>query len=192
MAGTKKVVWRGGTQLAPVPAVLVGCGDQKRWKYNLITVAWCGTVASDQPQLTISVRKERYSFAPIMETGEFTVNLPDTDMVAALDHCGVVSGRDADKFALHQLTPIPGTRVAAPIVGESPLSMECKVLKSLDLGSHTMFVGEILAVQVSSELIDTDGKFDVERAKLVAFAHGHYFELGRCLGSFGFSVRKKR
>ena len=192
MAGTKKIVWRGGTQLAPVPAVLVGCGDQKRWKYNLITVAWCGTVASDQPQLTISVRKERYSFAPIMETGEFTVNLPDTDMVAALDHCGVVSGRDADKFALHQLTPIPGTRVAAPIVGESPLSMECKVLKSLDLGSHTMFVGEILAVQVSSELIDTDGKFDVERAKLVAFAHGHYFELGRCLGSFGFSVRKKR
>ena len=192
MAGTKKVVWRGGTQLAPVPAVLVGCGDRKRWKYNLITVAWCGTVASDPPQLTISVRKERYSFAPIMEMGEFTVNLPDADMVAALDHCGVVSGRDTDKFALHQLTPIPGTSVAAPIVGESPLSMECKVVNSLDLGSHTMFVGEILAVQVSSELIDADGKFDVERAKLVAFAHGHYFELGRCLGSFGFSVRKKR
>lgn len=192
MAGTKKVLWRSGTQLAPVPAVLVGCGDKKRWKYNLITVAWCGTVASDPPQLTISVRKERYSFAPIMETGEFTVNLPDKDMVAALDHCGVVSGRDADKFALHQLTPIPGTRVAAPIVGESPLSMECKVVKSLDLGSHTMFVGEILAVQVSAELIDADGKFDVERAKLIAYAHGHYFELGKCLGSFGFSVRKKR
>ena len=192
MAETQKVVWRGGTQLAPVPAVLVGCGDKVRWKYNLITVAWCGTVASDPPQLSISVRKERYSFAPIAETKEFTVNLPDAAMVTALDHCGVVSGRDADKFALHQLTAIKGERVSAPIVGEAPLSLECRVTKTLDLGSHTMFVGEILAVQVSSELIDADGKFDVERAGLVAFAHGHYFELGKCLGSFGFSVRKKR
>ena len=192
MAGTEKVLWRGGTQLAPVPAVLVGCGDRVRWKYNLITVAWCGTVASDPPQLAISVRRERYSFAPIAETGEFTVNLPDVAMVTALDHCGVVSGRDADKFALHQLTAVPGTRVKAPVVGESPLSMECKVVKSLDLGSHTMFIGEILAVQVSEELIDANGKFDVERARLVAYAHGHYFELGKCLGSFGFSVRKKR
>ena len=192
MAGTAKTIWRGGTQLAPVPAVLVGCGDRKRWKYNLITVAWCGTVASDPPQLAISVRKERYSFAPIMESGEFTVNLPDETMVAALDNCGVVSGRDTDKFALHQLTATPGTEVAAPIVGESPLSLECKVVKSLDLGSHTMFIGEIVAVQVSSELIDDNGKFDVERAKLVAYAHGHYFGLGKCLGSFGFSVRKKR
>ena len=192
MAGTEKVVWRGGTQLAPVPAVLVGCGDGRRWKYNLITVAWCGTVASDPPQLTISVRKERYSFAPIMETGEFTVNLPDTAMVTALDHCGVISGKDVDKFALHQLTAVKGQRVAAPIIAESPLSLECRTIRSLDLGSHTMFIGEIMAVQVSSELIDADGKFDVERAKLVAFAHGHYFELGKCLGSFGFSVRKKR
>ena len=192
MTGTEKIVWRGGTQLAPVPVVLVGCGDRKRWKYNLITVAWCGTVASDPPQLSISVRRERYSFAPIAETGEFTVNLPDADMVTALDNCGVVYGRDADKFALHQLTAVPGTRVASPIVGESPLSLECKVVNTLDLGSHTMFIGEILAVQVSPELMDADGKFDVERAKLVAFAHGHYFELGKTLGSFGFSVRKKR
>jgi len=192
MAATEKVVWRGGTQLAPVPVVLVGCGDKKRWKYNLITVAWCGTVASDPPQLAISVRRERYSFAPIMETKEFTVNLPDTGMVTALDHCGVISGRDADKFALHQLTPVPGTRIAAPTVGEAPLSLECKVVKSLDLGSHTMFIGEILAVLVAPGLIDADGRFDVERAKLVAFAHGHYFELGKVLGAFGFSVRKKR
>ena len=192
MAGTEKILWRGGTQLAPVPAVLVGCGDRKRWKYNLITVAWCGTVASDPPQLAISVRKERYSFDPIAETKEFTVNLPDEKLVTVLDNCGVVSGRDVDKFALHQLTAIPGSKVAAPIVGESPLSMECKVVRSLDLGSHTMFIGEIVAVQVSRELIDSDGKFDVERAQLVAYAHGHYFGLGKCLGSFGFSVRKKR
>lgn len=192
MAGTEKILWRGGTQLAPVPVVLVGCGDRKRWKYNLVTVAWCGTVASDPPLLSISVRKERYSFAPIAEMGEFTVNLPDENIVTALDNCGVVSGRDVDKFALHQLTAIPGTEVAAPIVGESPLSLECKVVKSLDLGSHTMFLGEIVAVQVSKELIDADGKFDVERARLVAYAHGHYFGLGECLGSFGFSVRKKR
>jgi flavin reductase (DIM6/NTAB) family NADH-FMN oxidoreductase RutF len=192
MAGTEKVVWRGGTQLAPIPAVLVGCGDGRRWKYNLITVAWCGTVASDPPQLAISVRKERYSFAPIMETGEFTVNLPDKTMVTALDHCGVISGRDVDKFALHQLSAVKGERVAAPIAAESPLSLECRTIRSLDLGSHTMFIGEVLAVQVSSELIDADGKFDVERAGLIAFAHGHYFELGKCFGSFGFSVRKKR
>ncbi len=192
MANSKKVIWRGGTQLAPVPAVLVGCGDQRRWKYNLITVAWCGTVASDPPQLSISIRRERYSYAPIAESGEFTVNLPDAAMVAALDNCGVVSGRDTDKFALHQLTAVRGSRVAAPIVGEAPLSLECRVVKTLDLGSHTMFVGEILAVQVSADLIDAAGKFDVERANLVAFAHGHYFDLGKCLGGFGFSVRKKR
>ena len=192
MAATEKILWRGGTQLAPVPAVLVGCGDRRCWRYNLLTVAWCGTVASDPPQLSISVRKERYSFAPISEMGEFTVNLPDQSMVAALDNCGVVSGRDADKFALHQLTALRGSKVAAPIVAEAPLSLECKVVHALDLGSHTMFVGEIVSVQVSSDLIDADGKFDVERAGLVAYAHGHYFELGKCLGSFGFSVRRKR
>ena len=191
MGGNPKVIWRGGTQLAPVPAVLVGCGDRKRWKYNLITVAWCGTVASEPAQLSISVRKERYSFAPIAELGEFTVNLPDVSMVSALDNCGVVSGRDVDKFALHQLTAIPGSKVAAPIVAEAPLSLECRVTNSLDLGSHTMFIGEILSVQVSEELIDRNGKFDVEKARLVAFAHGHYFELGKCLGGFGFSVRKR-
>lgn len=191
MGEIKKTVWRGGTQLAPVPVVLVGCGDRKRWKYNLITVAWCGTVASEPPQLAISVRKERYSFAPISELGEFTVNLPDASMVSALDNCGVLSGREVDKFALHQLTPVSGTKVAAPIVAESPLSLECRVTGQLDLGSHTMFIGEILAVQVTSELIDEAGKFDIERAELVAYAHGHYFELGKCLGSFGFSVRKK-
>ena len=191
MKTVDKVLWRGGTQLAPVPAVLVGCGDRRRWRYNILTVAWCGTVASDPPQLSISVRKERYSFAPIAEMGEFTVNLPDKSMVAALDNCGVISGRDADKFALHQLTARPGSKVAAPIVAEAPLSLECKVVHAVDLGSHTMFIGEIVAVQVSSDLIDADGKFDVERAKLVAYAHGHYFELGQCLGSFGFSVRKK-
>ena len=192
MKATDKIIWRGGTQLAPVPAVLVGCGDRRRWRYNLLTVAWCGTVASDPPQLSISVRKERYSFAPISEMGDFTINLPDKSMVAALDNCGVISGRDADKFALHQLTALRGSKVAAPIVAEAPLSLECKVVHTLDLGSHTMFVGEIVAVQVASELIDADGKFDVERAGLVAYAHGHYFELGKCLGSFGFSVRKKR
>ena len=189
MDGIEKTLWRGGTQLAPVPVVLVGCGDRKRWKYNLITVAWCGTAASDPPQLAISVRKERWSFAPISELGEFTVNLPNTAMVSALDNCGVVSGREADKFALHQLTPVPGSKVSAPIVAESPLSLECRVSRQLDLGSHTMFIGEILAVQVDSKLIDEKGKFDVERAGLVAYAHGHYFELGKCLGSFGFSVR---
>ena len=191
MSEIDKVRWRGGTQLAPVPAVLVGCGDHRRWRYNLITVAWCGTVASDPPQLSISVRKERYSFAPISEMGEFTVNLPDKSMVAALDNCGILSGRDIDKFALHQLTAVPGDLVAAPIVAEAPLSMECKVLHTLDLGSHTMFIGEIVAVQVTADLISDDGKCDIERAGLVAYAHGHYFELGHCLGSFGFSVRKK-
>lgn len=187
----EKTVWPGSTQLAPVPAVLVGCGNGKEYKFNLVTVAWAGTVCSDPPQLAIALRPERYSFTPIVRTKEFTVNLPSVKMTDSLDRCGVVSGRDHDKFALCGLTPVPGEKVAAPVVAESPVALECRVTREIGLGSHTLFIADILAVQVDSALIDDKGKFDIDQAELVAYAHGHYYTLGECIGHFGYSVRRK-
>lgn len=187
----EKTIWPGSTQLAPVPAVLVGCGDGKTFKYNLITVAWAGTVCSDPAMLAISVRPERFSFAPISQLKEFTVNLPPAHLAAELDRCGVVSGRDCDKFEVCHLTAVRGEKVAAPIVAECPVALECRVKNELFLGSHTLFLAEIVAVQVESALIDAKGKFDIDQADLVAYAHGHYYRLGDCIGHFGYSVRRK-
>ncbi len=187
----EKTIWPGSTQLAPVPAVLVGCGDGKTFKYNLITVAWAGTVCSDPAMLAIAVRPERFSFAPISQLKEFTVNLPPVSLAAELDRCGVVSGRDCDKFELCHLTPVAGEKVSAPLVAECPVALECRVTQPIELGSHTLFLAEILAVQVQSDLIDDKGKFDIDRAHLIAYAHGHYYQLGECIGHFGYSVRRK-
>ena len=191
MKTDEKVVWRGGTQLAPVPVVLVGCGDGKNFKYNLITVAWAGTLSSEPPAVGIGVRPSRYSRGLIESLGEFTVNMPCSAMAEKVDHCGVVSGRDADKFADCSLTPLPGSQVAAPIVAECPISLECKLRHTLDLGSHILYVGEVLAVQVSRRFIDADGRFDAAKADLLAYAHGSYFKLGDEVGSFGFSAKKR-
>lgn len=177
--------------MAPVPAVLVGCGNGAELKYNLLTVAWVGTVCSDPPMLAIALRPERFSYDLVSETGEFTVNLPGHELAAAVDKCGVISGRDCDKFQVCNLTPHPGTQVASPLVVECPVNLECRVERTIPLGSHTLFIGRILAVQVDSALISPSGKFDIDRAGLLAYAHGHYYELGRCIGHFGFSVRKK-
>jgi len=187
----KKVVWPGSTQLAPVPAVLAACGGSGNWKPNLITLAWSGIVCSKPPMLSIAVRPERYSYACIKECGEFSVNLPNGKMARIVDWCGVVSGRDHDKFAESGLTPLPGSRISTPIVAESPLSMECKVTQVLELGSHHLFLAEILAVQVSEHLLDSTGRLDLERDNLLAYVHGHYYRLGACLGHFGFSIRQK-
>ena len=186
-----KTIWPGSTQLAPVPAVLVGCGNGAELKNNLLTVAWVGTVCSDPAMLAVSLRPERFSYDLMVETGEFTVNLPGRNLAAAVDKCGVISGRDCDKFQVCGLTPRPGTQVAAPLVVECPVNLECRVERTLPLGSHTLFIGRILAVQVDSALIAPSGKFDIDRAGLLAYAHGHYYELGRCIGHFGFSVRRK-
>jgi flavin reductase (DIM6/NTAB) family NADH-FMN oxidoreductase RutF len=178
--------------LSPVPVVLVSCGGMKTWKPNLITIAWIGSVCSDPPMLSISVRPERYSHAIIRDTGEFVVNVPSAEQARAVDWCGVVSGREVDKFAGIGLTPGPALKAGCPIVSECPLNIECRVRKTLELGSHTMFVAQVIAVQVSSELVDARGRLRLEKGGLIAFAHGHYFALGRHIGHFGFSVRKTK
>ncbi|MDD3953176.1 MAG: flavin reductase family protein [Lentisphaeria bacterium] len=191
ITNSRKVIWPGSTQLAPVPAVLVACGNSGGHKANLITIAWAGIVCSKPPMLSISVRPERFSYPILRECGEFSVNLPTAQMAATVDWCGVVSGRDHDKFAESGLTAVPGKQISAPIVAECPLSMECKVTQILELGAHHLFLAEILAVQVSEELLDASGRLNLERDNLLAYVHGHYYNLGECIGHFGFSVRKK-
>lgn len=187
----EKILWPGSTQLAPVPAVLIGCGNGREHKFNLITVAWTGIVCSTPPMLSISIRPERFSRPILDATGEFTVNLPGNRLAETLDWCGVVSGRDHDKFAERNLTAIPGSRISAPIVAECPLSLECKITRQLPLGSHILYLAEILAVQVSPDILDDAGGLDLSKAGPVAYGHGHYYKLGECLGHFGYSVRKK-
>jgi flavin reductase (DIM6/NTAB) family NADH-FMN oxidoreductase RutF len=187
----KKEAWKPGNMLFPVPVVLVSCGGTKAWKPNLITIAWAGTVCTNPPMLSISVRPERHSCDIIRETGEFVVNLPTAKQIRLTDWCGVVSGRDHDKFAETGLTPAPALNVNCPIVLECPVNIECRVVHALELGSHVMSVAEVVAVQVSEALIDSKGKLLLEEAGLIAYVHGAYVELGRHLGHFGFSVRKK-
>ncbi len=186
----KKQSWKPGNVLWPVPVVLVSCGGTQDWKPNLITIAWAGSVCSDPPMLSISVRPERYSHAIIQATHEFVVNIPSPRQAKTVDWCGTVSGRNVDKFADTGLTPAKALKVQCPIITECLLNIECRVQKFLKLGSHTMFVAEVVAVQVSSALLDTKGRLRLEKGGLLAFAHGQYFELGRCLGHFGFSARK--
>ena len=186
-----KVIWPGSTQLAPVPAVLVGCGNDTDFKYNLITVAWAGIVCSNPPMVSVSIRPERYSRGLIESTGEFTVNIPTVAMAEAVDYCGMISGRDVDKFKAANLTAKKGSKIAAPIVNECPLALECKVVHSLKLGSHIMYVGEIVAVQAEKSLIDEKGKFNLTEADILSYAHGGYYGLTENVGTFGFSVKKK-
>jgi flavin reductase (DIM6/NTAB) family NADH-FMN oxidoreductase RutF len=188
----EKHSWKPGNVLSPVPAVLVSCGGTRGWKPNLITIAWAGNVCSEPPMLSISVRPERYSYEIIETTREFVVNVPSLREARAVDWCGVISGRNEDKFAGAGLTQAPALKVGCPIVPECPLNIECRVRESLKLGSHTMFVAEIVAVQVSAALMDAKGRLRLEKGGLIAFAHGQYFALGRCIGRFGFSVQKRK
>ncbi len=190
MANIEKLIWPGSTQLAPVPPVLVGCGGGQL-PNNLFTVAWTGIACSRPPLITIAVRPERYSYGLIRASGEFTVNLPTAPLARAVDFCGVRSGRDLDKFAACRLTPLSGSAVSAPLVAECPLSLECRVEQTLELGSHTLFLARILAIQVNADWVDASGRLNLERDGLLAYAHGHYYGLGACLGHFGFSVRRK-
>lgn len=178
--------------LFPVPAVLVSCGGANECKPNLITIAWAGTVCTNPPMISISVRPERYSYDIIKKTGEFVVNLPTVKQTKATDWCGVVSGRDHDKFKKNGLTPAPALKVDCPIVLECPVNIECKVVQTLELGSHDLFIAEVVAVQASESLIDSKGKLLLEKAGLITYVHGAYHALGSYLGHFGFSVRKKK
>lgn len=186
----KKQTWKPGNMLYPLPAIMVSCARRGE-KPNIITLAWTGTVCSDPVMVSISVRKERYSYDIIRETGEFVINLTTEALAYATDFCGVKSGRDVDKFTEMGLTAGKAEKVLCPIISESPVNLECRVVNTLDLGSHTMFIAEVLAVDVSEDYIDEKGRFDLNSAKPLAYSHGEYFGLGKKLGKFGYSVRKK-
>ena len=177
--------------LYPVPAVMVSCAD-KEGRSNIITVAWAGTVCSSPAMVSISIRPERFSYHMIRETGEFVVNLTTEKLVRAADLCGVKSGRDTDKWKLAGLTPEKASRVAAPLIAESPVNIECRVTEIRDLGSHTMFLAEVLAVHVDDRYMDENGKFDLSLARPIVYSHGEYLTTGKKLGTFGYSVRKKK
>ncbi len=185
----EKVVWKGGALLAPVPPVMVSCGPLER--PNIITVGWTGITNTIPPKTYISLRPERYSTPLIRESGVFVVNLTNSPLVRAADFCGVRSGKNVDKFAEMKLTAEPGPATGCPMIAESPLSMECRVTDVIPMGSHDMFLADIVSVLVNPVYLDEAGKLHLDRCGLAAYAHGEYFELGRKLGSFGFSVRKK-
>lgn len=182
--------WKPGNMLNPVPAVMVSVTD-KDGRSNIITVAWAGTVCTNPPMVSISVRPSRYSYKMIEDTGEFVINLTNESLVKACDYCGVVSGRDVDKFKKTGLTPIPMEHVRAMGIGESPVNMECRVTEKRELGSHTMFIAEVVGVTVDDSYMDETGKFHINESGLVIYSHGEYFALGKNLGKFGFSVKKK-
>ena len=183
--------WKPGNMLNPLPAVMVSC-QRPGEKPNIITLAWVGTVCSDPPMVSISIRPERYSYDIIAETKEFVSNLVDEKNARAMDWCGVKSGRDFDKFAEMHLTPLPSKTVAAPGIEECPVSLECKVKEILPLGGHHMFVSEITAVSVDASYMDADGRFDMDQLGLISFNHGAYYTPGKKVGTFGYSVKKKK
>ena len=192
MAKTGKRTLRGGNMLNPTPVVMVSCGSTLD-EYNIITIAWAGTVCSDPPMCSISIRPERYSYDIIKKEGAFVINLVNKQLAPYADWCGVRSGRKYNKFVETGLTPVRATQVSAPMIEESPVNLECKVTQILPLGSHDMFLAEVVAVHVNGKLFSpkTDA-IDLRRADLVTYSHGHYYTLGEILGKFGFSVEKKR
>jgi len=181
--------WKPGNMLYPVPAVMVSC-QRPGEKPNIITIAWAGTTNSDKPMVSISIRPERYSYDIIKETGEFVINLTTKDLVYATDYRGVKSGRNIDKFKEMNLTPNPSVAVSCPGIAESPVNIECKVTQIVPLGSHDLFLAEVVQVTVDEKYMDKSGKFHLNDLGLVAYSHGEYFLLGEKLGKFGYSVKK--
>ena len=177
--------------LYPVPAVLVGSRDEEG-RNNLMTAAWAGTICSDPVMLSVSIRKERYSHDVIERTGVFTVSLTTSELAYATDFCGVRSGRDTDKFSAMHLTALESEKINAPGVSESPVVLECRVSQILRLGSHDMFIAEVVNVSVDERYLDRNGKLQLEKADLIAYSHGEYFTLGKKVGKFGFSVRRRQ
>lgn len=183
-------IWKPGNMLYPLPAVLVSVADGEG-NSNLFTVAWTGTVCSDPPMVSISVRPERYSYAMIDKTGEFVVNLTTADLAYATDYCGVKSGRDVDKWRKTKLTPLQAKYVKVPLVAESPVNLECRVTQKLELGTHHMFLAKVLAVHADEKYMDRKGRFCLNDAKMLVYSHGRYLTTGKEIGTFGYSVRKK-
>lgn len=186
----KKQIWKPSVITSPVPPVLVTCGSGE--SINVFTVAWTGTLNTQPPMTYISVRPERFSYELIKQSGEFVINLTTEELVKATDFCGVRSGRNTDKFEKMGLITQPASQVSSPIIAQSPVNIECRVRQIMPLGSHDVFIADIVALDVSEEYIDPNGRLCLEKAGLLAYAHGDYFGLGKRLGSFGYSVRKKK
>lgn len=189
MTNIGKRSWKPGTLLSPVPAVMVTCKGADT-RPNIITIAWAGTICSEPPMVSISVRPNRYSYQLIKDSGEFVINIPDKRVVKETDLCGIISGKNRDKFHETGLTLGKSETVAVPIIMECPINIECKVEQEIELGSHIMFLARVTSVQVSEHLIDDKGRLQSDKAALVGYAHGHYYQLGKKLGHFGFSVKK--
>ncbi len=197
-----KQFWKPGNMLYPLPAVMVSCQGKEddplctkkelAGKPNIITVAWAGTVCTNPPMVSISVRPERYSYHLIEESGEFVINLTTEALVKATDFCGVRSGRDVDKFKEMKLTPLPSQHISAPGIAESPVNIECKVREIKPLGSHSMIIADVLGVTIDDAYMAENGKFELNSASLVTYSHGEYFLLGKKLGTFGYSVKKNK
>lgn len=196
-----KQAFKPGNMLYPLPAVMVSCQypnehdpdclkPELQGKPNIITVAWAGTICTNPPMLSISVRPERYSYHMIEKSGEFVVNLTTETLVRATDYCGVRSGREVDKFKEMHLTPLPSREVSVPGIAESPVNIECRVHEIKELGSHNMIIADVVAVTIDDEYMDEKGKFHLNSTGLVTYSHGEYFLLGKKLGTFGYSVKK--
>lgn len=187
-----KQIWKPGTVLYPLPVVMVSCGDHEANKdMNIITVAWTGTINSDPAMTYISVRPERYSHEIIKKHGEFVINLVTEGLATATDYCGVRSGAKENKFTAQNLTPVKSQLVKAPSIKESPVNIECRVTQSLLLGSHEMFLAEVVSVSVDDAYFDEKGKFCFEKCRPVCYSHGEYYGLGEVIGKFGYSVKKR-
>ena len=184
-----KEIWKAGNMVYPIPAVMITCRD-KAGNDNIITIAWTGTICTNPAMAYISVRPERHSYNMIKETGEFVINLTTKDLVYATDYCGVRSGRDVDKFAELKLTKEQASKVDVAMIGESPVNIECKVVKIDELGSHHMFVAEVVAVHADKKYMDEKGKFDLSKSNPIVYSHGEYYSMGEKLGTFGYSVKK--
>lgn len=185
-----KITWKPGTFVYPIPAVMISCGTME--KSNIITVAWTGIINTNPAMVYISVRPTRYSYNLIKDQGEFVINLTTKNLVKATDWCGVKTGAKVDKFKEMKLHKEKANFVKCPMIKESPVSVECKVKEIKELGSHTMFIAEVVAINVDEKYIDNKGAFDITKCDLMAYANGNYLAMGKKLGKFGFSVKKKK
>ena len=186
----EKEGWRPGNMLYPLPAVMVSCGRPDE-KPNIITVAWAGTICSSPAMVSISVRPERYSYGIIRDTKEFVINLTTEKLAYATDYCGVRSGKEVDKFEQMKLTPLESRFVKAPGIAESPVNIECRVTQIIELGSHHMFLAEVAGVTVDKEYLNRNQRLELGKCGLMVYSHGEYLGLGKKIGTFGYSVRKK-
>ena len=184
--------WRPGTMIYPLPAILVSCGSSPE-EWNVLTASWTGTICSDPAMCYVSIRPERHSYDIVKRNMEFTLNLTTVELAKATDWCGVRSGRDYNKFEEMNITPIKGVKVNAPYIDESPIAIECRVKDIIKLGTHDMFIAEVLNVIADDKYIDPEsGAFDMKKADLLVYAHGGYYTMGELIGTFGWTVKKKK